>query len=114
MITLFGATEILSPTLMEDYAALRNLVVSGVVTKEDCLQLIEDLASCEDAGSDVSRVTLFGACCSESPTEELERRAIDSAERAQVITRETGDELSQLIGCPSGASAGMIARVALA
>lgn len=114
VITVFGGTEITCPTIMEEYAAVRSLVESQAISKEECLAWIENVADGDDMSADLSRVTLFGVCTYEPPTVKAERKALDAAEGAGIITAGTRQELSQAIGCPSGSAAGVVARAALA
>jgi hypothetical protein len=111
VITLFGGTEIGSPTLIEEYAALRNLMKSGGITKAECLDLIEGLA--ESDQSDISRITIFGGCGYESPSPKEEKKALDAAEDAGMITSSTRRELAEAIGSREPALAGIVARAAL-
>ena len=113
MITLFGATAIVSPTIIEEYSALRSLLESGSITKEECMALAGSLAS-GDAEEDINRVTLFGACGFETVAEEKQSKALEFAERSGAISRHTREELSQAIGCPDRAATSIVARVAMA
>ena len=112
VITRFGGTEIRSPTLVEELSALRSLMRSGGMDKAQCLELIEGLA--HDVDSEVSKLTVFGGCSYESPGPEDEKKALDAAEDAGMITPTTRRELAEAIGSPEPALAGIVARVATA
>jgi hypothetical protein len=114
VITIFGGTDILAPTIMEEYAALRNLVQSGVLSKAECRDLIQEIASGDDERGEISRITFCGGCGFESPKPKIEHRALDAAESARIINAQTRRELEKAIGCPSNTAASVVAAVALA
>ena len=113
VITLFGGTDIIPPTVMEEYAAMRNLMQSGVVTKEECLMLIDELSAGDDC-SEVSRFTMFGACEFSQQKAKKELKALDAAQDARIIDGETRRQLENAVGCPPSTAAGVVARAAMA
>lgn len=114
VITVFGGSEITAPTIMEEYASLRGLIESQAMSTEECQQWVEKITGGDDRGAEISRLTFFGACTYEAPTVKAERKALDAAEGAGIITAKTREELVQAIGCPSGTAASVVARAALA
>ena len=112
-ITFFGVTNIVSPTIIEEYSAVRSLLDSGTITVEECRALVGSLAS-PDSREEITMVTLFGGCGFETVSEKKQRKALDLAERSGAISSRTRGELEQAIGCPDRAATGIVARAALA
>ncbi|MCA8956396.1 MAG: hypothetical protein KDC87_10005 [Planctomycetes bacterium] len=113
VVTLFGGTGLIAPTLVEEYAALRNLVQSGVVPRDECRALLEDLMGSSAGSQEISRWTLFGGSSLESPSAKTETKSLQAAEQAGVITPEIRRDLAQAIGCPMHTAAEIVSRAAL-
>lgn len=114
VITIFGGTDILAPTIMEEYAALKNLVQSGVLSRTECRDLVQEIASGDDERGEISRVTFCGACGFASPKAKVEHRALAAAESARIISSQTRRELEKAVGCPSSTTASVVAAAVLA
>lgn len=112
VITLFGGTDIVAPTLVEEYSALRNLLQSGSITKDECRGLIQGLSLADE--SEISRFTMFGACNYSKPTLKAERKALEAAEDLGTITATVRHQLVEAIGAADVAVAGIVARAAMA
>ena len=112
-ITVCGITTIVSPTIIEEYSAVRSLLDSGTITVEECRALVGSLAS-PDSREEITMVTLFGGCGFETVSEKKQRKALDLAERSGAISSRTRGELEQAIGCPDRAATGIVARAAMA
>ncbi len=112
-ITFFGVTNIVSPTIIEEYSAVRSLLESGTITGEECMALVGSLAS-PDSREEITRVTLFRGCGIGPVSEKKQRKALDVAERSGAISSRTRGELEQAIGCPDRAATSIVARAAMA
>ena len=73
-VTFFGVTNTVSPTIIEEYSAVRSLVESGTITREECMALVGSLAS-PDSREEITRVTLFRGCGIEPVSEKKQRKA---------------------------------------
>ena len=112
-ITVCGITTFVSPTIIEEYSAVRSLLDSGTITVEECRALVGSLAS-PDSWEEITMVTLFGGCGFETVSEKKQRKALELAERSGAISSRTRGELEQAIGCPDRAATGIVARTAMA
>lgn len=113
VITLFGITTIVSPTIIEEYSAVRNLLNSGAITKEECMAMVASISN-GNADKEITTVTLFGGCGFETVNEKKQRKALELAEKAGSITPTVKEELAQAIGCPDRTAVSIVARVAMA
>jgi hypothetical protein len=100
VVTVFGATVLTAPTLIEEYSALAGLVRAGTLTTADCGALLDDVvAQGHDAGW-CRTLTLFGSCVTRYPSAERERKALDVATRTGAVSATVRGALEAVIGAP--------------
>src|SRR5688572_15738960 len=79
VFTLFGATEILVPTLLEEYAALRRLVATRAIAADECRMHLDLIAQGHGQRELYTSLTLFGFCGESRPSANKERKALEAA-----------------------------------
>lgn len=97
LFTLFGSAEIKPPSLAEEFMDMRELVSSGLITKDQWDQL---LARIHDKGDmdGISSFTLFGGL-NESPlSDEEEIKKIRSAQELGLINSNEEQALRSVVG----------------
>lgn len=85
VFTLFGSTEIIEPTLMEEYAALRGLISTGSLNPEVIRNRLRELLS-EEGDRDLTTLTIFGGFSDQRPKRSIQVKALDDGERAGIIS----------------------------
>lgn len=98
--TLFGATEIIEPTVADEYAALTGLLQSRQVAREEIGSLLDMLESKSGGRSTYRSLTLFGACISRRKKAAYERKALDAAVESRGIDARTRSWLDTLVEAP--------------
>ncbi|MCC6785885.1 MAG: hypothetical protein IT457_23760 [Planctomycetes bacterium] len=102
IVTIFGATCVVEPTLVEEYAAMASLVRSGQVTGEELPSLLDGLES-QIGGRDSYRtLTLFGGCVVRRRSPSRERKALDAAVANGGLDHRTRSWLETLVEAPRG------------
>jgi hypothetical protein len=114
VFTVFGATEILVPTLVQEYAALRRLVGSRSIGAEECRMHLDVLAQGGAERDLYTSLTLFGYCGVTRPSQNRERKALEAAVQNGTIEPRTREELAAMIGAPEPAVIDGLGRIALA
>ncbi len=94
VLTIFGGSEIVLPTLAEEYTALKSLVDSGRIRLD---QLDAWLARL-DEGLSWAAITLFGSCTIRRGEARDEQEALDRALRSGAIPAQHHSVLTGLIG----------------
>ena len=110
VLTVFGITEIVEPTLVEEYAALRSLVASGAIAPDAIRAVLDDVG----ARDDWVAMTLVGICTRSKASRQKQVKALDSAEKSGLIPQNHRQQLDGLIGSPTTAAAGVLGRLATA
>jgi hypothetical protein len=110
-ITVFGYTGITLPTLTEEYDALRALVHSGAIGRQECEQLLRDLQVTPQART--ATLTWFGGFCESRPTPKVELKALESASRAGRLDPRTRGAIESLIGSAEPSIVDGLGRLAL-
>ena len=112
VLTIFGATVLLAPTLVEEYSALAGLIRTGALTPEECLSLL-DQNSLEGGESAICRtLTIFGGCMTRRPSAAKERKALDTAAKTGSVTDRIRAALDDIIGSPPDAKARALGHLA--
>ena len=114
VFTVFGATEILVPTLVQEYAALRRLVASRAIGVEECRMHLDLLAQGQGDRDLYTSLTLFGYCGVTRPSQNKERKALEAAVNNGTVEARAKDELAAMIGAPDPTVIEGLGRVALA
>lgn len=114
LITLFGGTEMIRPTLVEELAALRGLMSSGGVSRTELQGLADASISPPDLVGGLSTLTLFGACVVARPSPKKEIAAIDRAAKAGEVDPRARPALESLIGQADPSILRGLSRLALA
>jgi hypothetical protein len=103
IMTVFGGTVLLAPTLIEEYSALQGLLRSGTVSGDECTALLDRLAADDGDPSLCRTVTLFGACVTRHPSAAKERKALEAATKAGAVTNAIRRALDEIVGSPPAA-----------
>ncbi len=111
VLTVFGGTEIVPPTLMEEYAALRNLLESGSVSQAECRNLTETLLRGQRKDEWLT-LTAFAACTKSRQSRGKELKALEAGERAGRISKAHRSQLDGLIGAPESTVADVLGQLA--
>ncbi len=111
LITLFGTTRIAAPTLMEEFSDLRGVVGSGSLTVEEGRRLLGSLAAGSGSRDLYTGVTLFGCCRVRHPSVDEERKALDAAASAGILSDHERRELDSVIGRPTREIAGFLGQL---
>jgi len=98
MVTVFGNTDVALPSLLDEWTALRQLIVSNELPRERIRALCDHLRAHDPHGLDLSTFTLFGACRVARPAGKKELAALERAEKAGAIDRPTRNVLESLVG----------------
>lgn len=114
LITLFGGTNMVRPTLVEELAALRGLMTSGGVSRAEIQGLADASVSPPDLVVGLSTFTLFGACVVARPSAKKEIAAIERAEKAGEVDQRARPLLESLIGQADHSVLRGLSRLALA
>jgi len=103
ILTVFGATVLLAPTVVEEYTALTGLMQSGAMTPGECATLLDRLSSDEGESSLCRTLTLFGGCVTRHPSAAKERKALDAAAKAGALSTAVRQALDAIVGSPPAA-----------
>jgi hypothetical protein len=114
LLTLFGYTEITLPTLVEEYAALRELSAREGVPRDQLRRLCEKLQSHDSGGLDTATLSVFGHCQIGRPTSKRELAAIERARKLGDIDSSVSQALERLVGRTEAAIIGGLAQTTLA
>ena len=79
LVTIFGCTEIETPTLAEEYAALRKVLATGAISADECRAIAAELITSGDGARGYGTFTLLGACMEERPSAKKQRAALAAA-----------------------------------
>jgi hypothetical protein len=99
IVTVFGATELTKPTLMEEYSALRGLLTTGAIGKEELTRRLRTLHE-RDADTDLSTLTLFGIFEDSTPGRAKQVKALASGAKAGLIPEEHRRRLDEVADAP--------------
>ena len=113
VLTVFGATVLTAPTLIEEYSALAGLLRAGTLTSADCGRLLDDLAAQGSETGWCRTLTLFGACVTRYPSADRERKALDVASRTGAVTATVRNALETVIGAPRQAKTRALQQLVL-
>ena len=108
IMTIFGATEVEAPTLMEEYSAMRSMFAAGTLRIDECQSLAERLGADEEWAA----LTVFGVCTTTQAKRARQAKALDAGVKAGLISREHRLQLDELITAPTGTAAAVLARLA--
>ena len=105
ILTVFGATVLLAPTVVEEYAALAGLMRSGTLSPGECTALLDRLAANDGEPSICRTLTLFGVCVTRHPSAAKERKALEAASKTGAVSSAIRRALDEIVGSPPGAKA---------
>ena len=111
ILTVFGMTEIINPTLMEEYSALRSLLATDAVTPDECRELTLRILR-GDGKDDFITFTVFGACYTKKHPRSAEEQALDAAESAGAIPRAHRVRLGLAVGAPPSTVVDVLSQLA--
>jgi hypothetical protein len=111
VVTLFGATEIVAPSLLEEYLDLQNLLKAGVITADEGRKLLLAIAQRGEGRDLYTALTLFGACTVKHPAPDEERRALDGGVGAGLLSERERHELQAVVGRPEAEAIERLARL---
>lgn len=114
VFTVFGATEILVPTLVEEYAALKRLIATRTIGADECRMHLDLIAQGHGHRDLYTSLTVFGMCSESRPSANKERKALDAAIHTGVIEERHRQELGAMIGAPEPSVVEGLGRIALA
>lgn len=97
-VTAFGSTEILLPSLVEEFAALQDLAARAREQRQQLRDLALDLARTQDCGLRLSTFTLFGGCQVRRPSHKREVAALERAQQCGDIDARMRAALDRLVG----------------
>ena len=113
VITLFGGTVLIAPTLVEEYASLSGVIRTGVLSQAECDQLMDRYLANSGEYTVCRTLTLFGACVTRHPSASKERKVLESATRAGTVSSRLRESLEQLVGAPPQAKARGLGNLAI-
>jgi hypothetical protein len=114
ILTLFGATVLRAPTLVEEYAALAALLRTGAVSRQECHELVDRLATAPSQISTYRTLTLFGTCMTRYPSQAKERKALEAAAASGTLPAPVRAALEGLLGSPAPARRRTLSELAMA
>ncbi len=97
-VTLFGATEVLLPSLVDEYAALQQMVAQTPSHRTQLRELANELAHSQDCGLRLSTLTLFGGCSIKRPSAKRQAAALERAQKTGEIDAPLRAALERLVG----------------
>jgi len=110
ILTLFGGTVIVVPTMVEEYTALAAVLRSGTVSRDEFTALLQQLTTGGQRG--LSRtMTLFGVCVVRHPSPAKERKALEVAAKTGAVTAKARESLETIIGAPPESRAGSLGKL---
>jgi hypothetical protein len=111
ILSVFASTELIRPTILEEFAALRSLLETRAIDARELPDLLEDLLR-EGSHDDWTTLSLFAGCTVEQPERDVEMQAIHAAHRAGMFDDKIRSALRSLVGTPHGAAARALGRIA--
>lgn len=111
VVTVFGATVVRAPTLIEEFAALRALLDSGSIDAAECRDLLQRLASMQPPEDFFTSFTLFAATTQQRPTEKQERKALQNARASGMLTDGECAQLDRVIASPTPVVCELLGRM---
>lgn len=100
VVTLFGGTELQRPTLAQEYAALRQSIESGVLTREDVERHVEAVLRSGTENEEYTSIAIFGACTRSDPEPKEEKAALESTREAGLLDADLVRRMTTWIGAP--------------
>jgi hypothetical protein len=114
LLTLFAGTEIRTPTLIEEFAALRALLETGTVGAEECRDLLQRLAVEGRTDDTYTCVTVFGGTILRRPSTARERKALESARDSGILTEQQYAQLDRAVASPMPVVCDVLGRLVCA
>lgn len=111
ILTVFGATELIRPSLMEEYASMRSLVSSGSMNATELNRHLERILA-GGARDEWLTLTFFGACVDGSIKPGKQLKALDAGRKAGLISDRHHSQLRDVIDAPVTTSAALLGRMA--
>lgn len=111
VVTLFGATIVRVPTVIEEFAALRALLDSGAVAAAECRDLLQRLGSSQSLDEFCTCITLFGAATQRRPTDKQERKALQNARASGMLSEDECSQLDRVIASPTPVVCDVLGRM---
>lgn len=102
-LTLFGATEVELPTLMEEYSSLCSLIATHALDRSELAGQLRAIAA-QDRAEDITTVTLFGAFEQTRPSAKKQLKALANGEKAGLIPPSHRQRLDEVADAPPATS----------
>lgn len=114
ILTLFGVTVLLAPTVIEEYTALSGLMRSGTLSHDECSALLDRLAADDSEASICRTLTLFGGCVTRHPSAAKERKALEAASKTGAVSSAIRQALDEIVGAPPAAKVRALGHLVVA
>ena len=114
-LTLFGTTEVMEPTLMEEYSALTSVIATRAIAADELARRLRVLSeSVRD--EELTTLTVFGGFLHRRPSLRKQFQALENGEKAGLISKAHRRRLDDVAdAAPSACTAvlgGLVAEMA--